>query len=120
MRSELKEARALAKDIAARWLRTNYVAYKKTGYMHEKYDVQKCGDFGAGGEYVPQVHESACIILFPSFESLSNESLFILFSHCLLICLCLVHVFECRLVLDGQMELFWLSLKSLDGLKIKR
>ncbi|XP_022995786.1 probable trehalase [Cucurbita maxima] len=53
-RSELKEARVLAEDMAVRWLRTNYVAYKKTGYMHEKYDVQKCGDFGAGGEYVPQ------------------------------------------------------------------
>ncbi|KAL4019157.1 hypothetical protein IC575_022801 [Cucumis melo] len=53
-RSELPEAKALAEDIAARWLRTNYVAYKHTGFMHEKYDVQKCGDFGGGGEYVPQ------------------------------------------------------------------
>lgn len=57
-RSELPEAKALAEDIAARWLRTNYVAYKHTGFMHEKYDVQKCGDFGGGGEYVPQVCES--------------------------------------------------------------
>jgi hypothetical protein len=23
--------------------------------MHEKYDVEKCGEFGGGGEYVPQV-----------------------------------------------------------------
>ncbi|KGN50019.1 probable trehalase [Cucumis sativus] len=53
-RSELPEAKALAEDIAARWLRTNYVAYKHTGFMHEKYDVQKCGGFGGGGEYVPQ------------------------------------------------------------------
>ncbi|XP_038874264.1 probable trehalase [Benincasa hispida] len=53
-RSGLKEARALAEDIVARWLQTNYVAYKHTGYMHEKYDVQSCGDFGGGGEYVPQ------------------------------------------------------------------
>lgn len=53
-RSELKEARTLAEDLATRWLKTNYVAYKNTGYMHEKYDVQKCGDFGGGGEYIPQ------------------------------------------------------------------
>lgn len=37
----------------------------------------------------------------------------------LLICFLLVPMFECRLVLDGQMELFWHSLKSLDGPKIK-
>ncbi|KAL3499032.1 hypothetical protein ACH5RR_041764 [Cinchona calisaya] len=48
------EANSLAKDIALRWIRTNYVAYKKTGAMHEKYDVQKCGEYGGGGEYKPQ------------------------------------------------------------------
>ncbi|CAN4127160.1 unnamed protein product [Withania somnifera] len=53
-RSGLEEARALAKDIAVRWLRTNYVTYKKTGAMHEKYDVTKCGAYGGGGEYKPQ------------------------------------------------------------------
>ncbi|KAF3434222.1 hypothetical protein FNV43_RR25325 [Rhamnella rubrinervis] len=53
-RSGSKQARLLAKDIATRWIRTNYVTYKKTGTMHEKYDVQKCGDFGGGGEYKPQ------------------------------------------------------------------
>ncbi|KAJ0049240.1 hypothetical protein Pint_14869 [Pistacia integerrima] len=54
LRSGSKEARAMAEDIAVRWIRTNYVAYKKTGAMHEKYDVEKCGDFGGGGEYIPQ------------------------------------------------------------------
>ncbi|KAG6636500.1 hypothetical protein CIPAW_11G115500 [Carya illinoinensis] len=53
-RSGSKEARSVAEDIAVRWLRTNYVAYKKTGTMHEKYDVEKCGEFGGGGEYAPQ------------------------------------------------------------------
>uniref|UniRef100_A0A2N9H7U0 Trehalase n=1 Tax=Fagus sylvatica TaxID=28930 RepID=A0A2N9H7U0_FAGSY len=53
-RSGSKEARSVAEDIAVRWLRTNYVGYKKTGTMHEKYDVEKCGEFGGGGEYVPQ------------------------------------------------------------------
>ncbi|CAK7335783.1 unnamed protein product [Dovyalis caffra] len=54
LRSGLKEARSLAEDIAVRWIKTNYAAYKKTGAMHEKYDVRKCGEFGGGGEYIPQ------------------------------------------------------------------
>ncbi|XP_061965965.1 trehalase-like [Populus nigra] len=54
LRSGLKEARSLAEDIAVRWIKTNYVGYKKTGAIHEKYDVQKCGEFGGGGEYIPQ------------------------------------------------------------------
>lgn len=49
------EAKSMAEDIAIRWIRTNYVAYKRTGTMHEKYNVENCGDFGGGGEYVPQV-----------------------------------------------------------------
>ncbi|XP_050230185.1 probable trehalase [Mercurialis annua] len=53
-RSESKEAKSLAEDIAARWVRTNYIGYKKTGAMHEKYDVEKCGESGGGGEYIPQ------------------------------------------------------------------
>nr|QCU55074.1 trehalase [Camellia fraterna] len=53
-RSGSKEARSMAEDIAVRWIRINYVAYKKSGAMHEKYDVEKCGEFGGGGEYIPQ------------------------------------------------------------------
>ncbi|XP_052170734.1 probable trehalase [Diospyros lotus] len=49
-----KEARSMAEDIAIRWIRTNHDAYKQSGAMHEKYDVEKCGEFGGGGEYVPQ------------------------------------------------------------------
>ncbi|KAF5935291.1 hypothetical protein HYC85_026420 [Camellia sinensis] len=52
-RSGSKEARLMAEDIAVRWIRTNYVAYKKSGAMHEKYDIEKCGEFGGGGEYIP-------------------------------------------------------------------
>ena len=54
-RSASTEARTVAKDIAERWIRTNYVAYKKTGAMHEKYNVEKCGEYGGGGLYRPQV-----------------------------------------------------------------
>ncbi|KAL0016086.1 hypothetical protein SO802_003155 [Lithocarpus litseifolius] len=54
----------MAEDIAVRWIRTNYVGYKKTGTMHEKYDVEKCGEFGGGGEYVPQERGKAKAALF--------------------------------------------------------
>lgn len=54
LKSGLKEARLLAEEIAIRWVTTNYIVYKKTGVMHEKFDVEHCGEFGGGGEYVPQ------------------------------------------------------------------
>ncbi|KAK8957765.1 putative trehalase [Platanthera zijinensis] len=44
----------LAEKIAVSWIRTNYAAYKTTGAMHEKYNVESCGKVGGGGEYVPQ------------------------------------------------------------------
>jgi len=49
-----REGKLLAEDIARRWLRTNYVTFKSTGQMHEKYDVEACGRIGGGGEYTPQ------------------------------------------------------------------
>lgn len=54
VRSGLKEARLMAEDIAMRWIRTNYAAYKNTSTMLEKYDVEECGKIGGGGEYIPQ------------------------------------------------------------------
>ncbi|ESR44925.1 hypothetical protein CICLE_v10000621mg [Citrus x clementina] len=53
-KSGSQEAKSMAQDIAMRWINTNYVAYKETGAMHEKYNVEKCGDIGGGGEYIPQ------------------------------------------------------------------
>ncbi|XP_058203654.1 probable trehalase [Rhododendron vialii] len=50
-----EEAKSMAEDIAVKWIRTNYVAYKKTNAMIEKYDVEKCGELGGGGEYVAQM-----------------------------------------------------------------
>jgi hypothetical protein len=98
----------LAEDIAVRWIRTNYAAYKKTGTMHEKHDVTKCGEFGGGGEYVPQV-----------FILLQKEMVFLLLflPSDLNVSWLLLH---CRLVLVGQMELFWLFWRSLDGLKTEQ
>ncbi|KAM0934380.1 putative alpha,alpha-trehalase [Dioscorea sansibarensis] len=48
------KARSLAEDIAIKWIKTNYAAYKTTGAMHEKYNVTACGKIGGGGEYKPQ------------------------------------------------------------------
>ncbi|KAG9440147.1 hypothetical protein H6P81_020312 [Aristolochia fimbriata] len=53
-RSGLTELKLLAEDIATKWIKTNYATYKKTGDMHEKFDVQECGQFGGGGFYKPQ------------------------------------------------------------------
>ncbi|CAM8881934.1 unnamed protein product [Rhodiola kirilowii] len=53
-RSKSLHANQMAEDLALRWIRTNYVAFKKTGAMHEKYDVLECGKTGGGGEYIPQ------------------------------------------------------------------
>ncbi|KAK7282333.1 hypothetical protein RIF29_11014 [Crotalaria pallida] len=55
VKTGLKEARSLAEEISIKWITTNYIVYKKTGVMHEKFDVEHCGEFGGGGEYVPQV-----------------------------------------------------------------
>ncbi|TVU31968.1 hypothetical protein EJB05_23684 [Eragrostis curvula] len=54
LNSGSEEAKKFAEDIATRWVRTNYVAYKSTDAMHEKYDVEICGKSGGGGEYSRQ------------------------------------------------------------------
>jgi hypothetical protein len=43
----------LALDLTRRWLNANFVAWKATGHMHEKYNAET-GQAGGGGEYVPQ------------------------------------------------------------------
>ncbi|XP_054823242.1 trehalase-like isoform X1 [Prosopis cineraria] len=54
VKSGLKEAASLGQEIARRWIATNYITYKKSGLMHEKYNVEHCGEFGGGGEYSTQ------------------------------------------------------------------
>jgi hypothetical protein len=49
------EAKEFAEDIATRWIRTNYAAYKTSGVMYEKYDVEFCGRSGGSSEYKHQV-----------------------------------------------------------------
>ena len=47
---------ALAKEIAARWVRKNIAGYRQTGKLVEKYNVTTTGgDEGGGGEYAVQI-----------------------------------------------------------------
>ena len=43
----------LGDDIAGRWCRLVAGEFARTGWLHEKYDVERC-TAGGGGEYVPQ------------------------------------------------------------------
>jgi neutral trehalase len=49
-----EKANKLAQDISRRWLKSNYLAFEKTGRMVEKYDVRSSGKIGGGGEYETQ------------------------------------------------------------------
>lgn len=49
------DGEAVAASLAKRWLRSNYLGWKATGHMHEKYDAGVPGKGGGGGEYTPQV-----------------------------------------------------------------
>ena len=47
--------RALAVDVARRWVAGNAALLAATGFMHEKYDARSAGgEVGRGGEYAPQ------------------------------------------------------------------
>lgn len=47
--------RALALQLARRWIDTCFRGFQSTGHMHEKYDATCVGGAGGGGEYTPQV-----------------------------------------------------------------
>lgn len=46
--------RALADEIARRWIVTVDTEFQRSGWVHEKYDVER-GSGGGGGEYPPQL-----------------------------------------------------------------
>ncbi|EZA62647.1 hypothetical protein DMN91_007675 [Ooceraea biroi] len=52
--TQVKKAMDLAEDFAIRWLRSNYLGYKESGNMFEKYNAIIPGDGGGGGEYLVQ------------------------------------------------------------------
>lgn len=45
------EACKMAFDWASRWVRSNFIAYKQTRTMFEKYSAEEMGASGGGGEY---------------------------------------------------------------------
>ena len=40
--------------LAAAWVGSNFVAWRRSGFMFEKYDATRIGEGGGGGEYTPQ------------------------------------------------------------------
>ena len=54
MASGIEGSEAMALDIAKRTIQTYFLTYKRTGFMHEKYDSRTPGVEGGGGEYAPQ------------------------------------------------------------------
>lgn len=49
-----KESNELALEMAQKWVRANYKGFKKSEEMFEKYDAERPGEYGGGGEYVVQ------------------------------------------------------------------
>ncbi|XP_020280302.1 trehalase-like [Pseudomyrmex gracilis] len=50
-RTNVLAARELARSLATRWLRSNYIGYDEYGKMFEKYNALHPGESGGGGEY---------------------------------------------------------------------
>lgn len=44
------EAEQLARDLARRWLASNFIAYGNSRVMFEKLDARRVGSSGGGGE----------------------------------------------------------------------
>jgi len=42
--------------------------------MHEKFDVEHCGEFGGGGEYVPQVNDIVTMAILYHCDFWSRET----------------------------------------------
>lgn len=50
-----EKAKAIALDWAARWVRSNFMGYKDSRVMYEKYIATELGGHGGGGEYNIQI-----------------------------------------------------------------
>lgn len=53
-KSRYPQAKKLAKELVAIWIRSNYIGYRKWHKMFEKYDCSQPGEHGGGGEYEVQ------------------------------------------------------------------
>lgn len=49
------QTKQLAYDWALRWIRSNFIAYRDTRAMYEKYSALELGGHGGGGEYEVQL-----------------------------------------------------------------
>lgn len=52
--SNSDKAKNIAEQLAKNWINTNMEGYKKQGVMFEKYNAEKVGQTGSGGEYSAQ------------------------------------------------------------------
>ncbi|EFN81352.1 trehalase [Harpegnathos saltator] len=52
--TSVERAMKLARELAGRWLRSNYIGYDEYGKMFEKYSAIHPGESGGGGEYIAQ------------------------------------------------------------------
>ncbi|KAK0162248.1 hypothetical protein PV327_008600 [Microctonus hyperodae] len=52
--TESEPALSAARELADRWLKSNYMGYVESEQMYEKYDAMNPGAYGGGGEYVVQ------------------------------------------------------------------
>ncbi|XP_031633665.1 trehalase isoform X3 [Contarinia nasturtii] len=52
---ETQEACKKSFEWASRWVRSNFIAYKSTRAMFEKYSAEESGGYGGGGEYEIQL-----------------------------------------------------------------
>ncbi|CAG9765626.1 unnamed protein product [Ceutorhynchus assimilis] len=50
-----EEAKAMARDMANRWLTSNMKGFEHSKAMYEKYDAVEVGEYGGGGEYAVQL-----------------------------------------------------------------
>lgn len=53
-RSGLEEGRQEAEKLAKKWLKANMRGFIETEKMFEKYDAERSGSYGGGGEYTVQ------------------------------------------------------------------
>lgn len=49
------QTKQLAYNWALRWVRSNFIAYRDTRAMYEKYSALELGGHGGGGEYEIQI-----------------------------------------------------------------
>lgn len=49
------QTKQLAYNWALRWVRSNFIAYRETRAMYEKYSALELGGHGGGGEYEIQL-----------------------------------------------------------------